>query len=453
MALAGGASMIEGPTAFAGPERPNALLRRPDFYWGVGIENCWIAQTDPEKDGDRRLLDVFLQMGHYEKWKEDLDLAAEVGANAIRYSVPWYKAEPKPGVYDWSWIDKPIDYLVNKLKIIPIMDIIHYGTPRWMPDGVIDDRFPDALAAYASAMGTHFKGLVDHYTPHNEPQVTALFCGLIGRWPPYQRSVESWAKIGAQVAKAMVLETQALREAVPGVTLISADVIVYNHVAEFFPTGLKGDLEQGTHNITAAAYPSSLAYGKVSPEHPFSAFLREKGVDAKDIEWCYKHANQPDILGVNYYPDIFRYLQEKDFTRRGTVPLEKAAREAVGHLERNLRQIQGYFGLPAYISETSAGLADEAKVAYMNALYETAVSLRKQGFPLVGINWWPLFQTIQWDYREGVHKPLEEFIYPGLWNNGLYVTEHQPDGDLKRVHTPAADAYRDIILRDSRRSG
>ena len=92
-------------------------------------------------------------MKHYEHWKQDLQLARDVGVNCIRYSVPWYKAEPKPGVYDWSWIDKPIDNLVNKLKIIPIMDLIHYGTPAWMEDGVIDDRYPEALGAYAGCDG------------------------------------------------------------------------------------------------------------------------------------------------------------------------------------------------------------------------------------------------------------------------------------------------------------
>jgi len=449
MALAGGATMIEGPAALARSEQRNALLPRPDFYWGVGIENCWIAQTDPEKDGDRRLLDVFLQMQHYEKWKDDLDLAAKVGVNAIRYGVPWYKAEPKPGVYDWSWIDKPVDYLVNKLKIIPIMDIIHYGTPAWMPDGVTDERFPDALAAYASAMATHFKGLVDHYTPHNEPQITALFCGLIGRWPPYHNSVESWARIGAHVAKAMILETQALREAVPDVVLISADVVVFNPVANHFPKGPQGELEQGNYHTAASAHPSSLVYGKVDPQHPFAEFLREQGVPGEDLEWCYKHASPPDILGVNYYPDIFKFRATGDYTRKGTLPLGVAAKEAAMHLERNMEIVQSYFGLPAYISETSAGLTDDAKIAYMNALYEVIKKLRKKQFPIQGINWWPLFQTVQWDYREGVHKPLEEFIYPGLWNNGLYVIDPEPDGNLRRVHTPAADAYRKLIEEDT----
>ncbi len=193
MLLATGSAVLSN-AAIASAEKRTTPLPNPKFYWGVGIENCWMAQTDPARDGKRRLLDVYLQMQHYDKWKGDLDLLPSTGVNCIRYSVPWYKAEPKPGIYDWSWIDKPVEYLVNKLKIIPIMDLIHYGTPVWMPDGVIDERFPEAIANYAGAMATHFKGLVNHYSPHNEPQLTCLFCGLTGRWPPYQKTVESLGK-------------------------------------------------------------------------------------------------------------------------------------------------------------------------------------------------------------------------------------------------------------------
>ncbi|MFN8006121.1 MAG: beta-galactosidase [Terriglobia bacterium] len=124
---ASGSTVLSRLPALAA-DRPETPLPNPNFYWGVGIENCWMAQTDPVRDGNRRLLDVFLQMQHYDQWKQDLELLPATGVNCLRYSVPWYKAEPKPGVYDWSWIDKPIEYLVHKLKIIPIMDLIHYGT-------------------------------------------------------------------------------------------------------------------------------------------------------------------------------------------------------------------------------------------------------------------------------------------------------------------------------------
>ena len=41
---------------------------RQRIYVGVGIENGWMAQLD--RPG-QRLLDVFLQMGHYQRWREE----------------------------------------------------------------------------------------------------------------------------------------------------------------------------------------------------------------------------------------------------------------------------------------------------------------------------------------------------------------------------------------------
>jgi hypothetical protein len=81
MLQTGGTALLSGPagTGIVQPPGQAAPLPRHRFCWGVGIENLWIAQTNPAKDGDRRLLDVYLQMNHYERWKADLDLAKEVG--------------------------------------------------------------------------------------------------------------------------------------------------------------------------------------------------------------------------------------------------------------------------------------------------------------------------------------------------------------------------------------
>ena len=55
-------------TSIASAGNRTTPLPNPKFYWGIGIENCWIAQTDPVRDSNRRLLDVYLQMQHYDKW-------------------------------------------------------------------------------------------------------------------------------------------------------------------------------------------------------------------------------------------------------------------------------------------------------------------------------------------------------------------------------------------------
>lgn len=454
MLVAGGAALLGRNTSLAAPKTGSTPLPTPDFYWGIGIENCWIAQTNPKKDGNRRLLDVFLQMQHYEKWKEDLDLLREVGVNCIRYSVPWYKAEPKPGVYDWSWIDKPVEHLVNKLKIIPIMDLIHYGTPTWMEDGVIDPRFSDAIAKYAGAMAAHFKGLVNHYSPHNEPELTCLFCGLVGRWPPYLKTVDSWAKIGVAVAKGMVLEMNAIRAAITDAVIVSVDPWFLGVVDQYL--GSKDDSKFQEMHLASSCYPASLAYGKIGANHPLVPWFENYGIKEAELAWFFKHAKKPDILGYNYYPDIFAFgwgdsveARKRDYTKNSTVPVEKGAPEAAALLTPGIKQAQAYFNLPIYLTETSAGISLEARIAYINALGNWAKEMRKEKLPLKGVNWWPLFDTIQWDYREKVDKPLTDFIYEGGWNNGLYRINAGPNGDLQRVPTPAVKAFHDMIRRDN----
>jgi hypothetical protein len=64
-------------------------------------------------------------------------------------------------------------------------------------------------------------------------------------------------------------------------------------------------------------------------------------------------------------------------------------------VENGGRRAWKYFGLPVYFSESSSGNKAEKRTAYIEALGETVARLRKENFPLVDLNWWPLFETIQ----------------------------------------------------------
>jgi hypothetical protein len=315
----------------------------------------------------------------------------------------------------------------------------------------MDERFPESIGSYAGATAAHFKGLVNHYSPHNEPELTCLYCGLVGRWPPYHKTVDSWAKVGVAVAKGMVLEAEAIRTAVPDAVIISIDPWFMGVVDQYIEI-LKDDPKWLDIHLASACYPASLAYGRVGNAHPMAVFLEGHGVTAADLNWFDKQAKKPDILGYNFYPDFsFGWAnspdkREIDFTRHGS-PLAKAATEAVGRITPGIKQAQAYFNLPVYLTETSAGLSLDARIAYINALGGWVLQMRHEQIPLKGINWWPLFDTIQWDYREDVEKPLVDFIYEGGWNNGLYRIQPEPNGELERVPTSAVAAFRDMIRR------
>src|SRR5947199_9186531 len=113
----------------AGVMRRDRLgMSSAEFQWAVGIENTFVPHT---RAGHRRL-DEYELMDHYRLWRQDIDLAADLGISTIRYGIPWYRVNPKPDQFDWSWTDSVLEYLVGVRGLTPIIDLMHYGTPLWL---------------------------------------------------------------------------------------------------------------------------------------------------------------------------------------------------------------------------------------------------------------------------------------------------------------------------------
>ncbi len=382
---------------------------------------------------DVRPLDVYRQMGHDRLWPEDLQLAVEVSVNAIRYSVPWYLSNPAPGTYDWEWIARPIDWL-SRHGIVPIIDLLHYGAPAWLGDGVVNADFPARFAEYAAAFANRFAGEVRYYTPVNEPQTSAMFSGYLKRWPPYLEGVSGWAKVSLRLAEAMVLASRALRSTAKEVQLISAECFWGPSWEELLSAAkTPGEASSPRTSLLLSYFPASLAYGWVKPDSPLAAVLEKQGFEKETFIRFERDAQPPDVFGFNYYP-------------YGWETGEEGCREKRDDLVRRCTVVYREFGLPVYITETSGGLTEEAKLLWVEALGQALQTLRHEGVDLRGINWWPLFETIQWDYREN-GQSIVECIKPGLWNNGLFKIEPSPDGALRRVPTRVAAAWRDLMKK------
>jgi beta-glucosidase len=54
------------------------------FWFAVGIEDTFVPHAAP----GQRALDEYELTQHYRCWSQDLGLAAEAGAGAIRYGFP-----------------------------------------------------------------------------------------------------------------------------------------------------------------------------------------------------------------------------------------------------------------------------------------------------------------------------------------------------------------------------
>jgi hypothetical protein len=63
--------------------------------------------------------------------------------------------------------------------------------------------------------------------------------------------------------------------------------------------------------------------------------------------------------------------------------------------------------------------------------------LRDQGLEIVGYTWWPLFDLVDWAYRDAIGPVGEHLV-----KMGLYDLEADEIGTLRRRATPVADRYR-----------
>ena len=315
---------------------------------------------------------------------------------------------------------------------------------RGWPTGVIDGGFPRPSLRYAGAMADHFQGLVNHYSPHNEPGSHACSAGwwAAGRHTRRQSRVRPGSACASP--KEWSWRWRPFRQILPNAVIVSVDPFFYALVDRHLPPAASDDAARRQLLRAATSYPGSLAYGKVTPDHPFAGFLRDHGVGEADVAWFQGRARKPDILGVNCYPS----MRLPPPAKKTTPSPEQIARQKIAVVKHAILNSQTYFNLPVYLTETSDGLTDEAKIAYINGLYDLVRDLRREKVPIVGVNWWPLFDTIQWDYRENPAKPLRDFIYPGGWNNGLYKIDPQANGDLKRVPTRAVRAFQKVLRRD-----
>ncbi|WP_179378811.1 beta-galactosidase [Jannaschia marina] len=91
------------------------------------------------------------------QWPEDARRMADLGLTWVRIGeFAWSRLEPRPGDYDWCWLDRAIDVLTGAgLSVV-------LGTPSATPPRWMLDRHPDMLAHDAEGRPRGF-GSRRHY--------------------------------------------------------------------------------------------------------------------------------------------------------------------------------------------------------------------------------------------------------------------------------------------------
>jgi beta-glucosidase len=270
------------------------------FFWAVGIENAHIPDMGVDELG---------WTAHREQWREDLDLAHALGVTHIRYGLPWAELHPAPDRFDWSWSDAVLEYLQH-INLEPIWDLVHFGAPAWLPDGLRDPNFPAALETFAGAFATRYRQLLTKFTPLNEPYITAYFRGGIGAWPPFETGQDGFVRSLEPIVRAVARATRAIRAVHP-----KAEIWL-NDGADHF-CARTPDLESLARELTLNRHAALDALeGIAGPGTATFEHLTRSGFDPNLLEHLALEPAGADVIGLDYYPASEHVIGHRTRPRR-----------------------------------------------------------------------------------------------------------------------------------------
>ncbi len=346
------------------------------FLFATGIENS--APTI--RNGTFRM-DEFEKCNHYKYWQQDFALVRELEINFLRYGPPIHSTFIGPNKYDWEFADLTFADLYRK-KIIPIVDLCHFGVPDWIGNFQNPD-FPSLFASYASDFAKRFPW-IQLYTPVNEMYICAIFSAYYGWWNEQLTTDFTFVTALKHIVKANVLAMQEILKVNPSAIFIQSESSEYFHAEN--PRAIKPAELMNARRFLSL----DLNYGK-RVESEMYEYLFDNGMTREEYHFfmgC--NLKRHCIMGNDYYMTNEHRVSEDGST--------SASGEIFGY-HTITSQYYDRYRLPIMHTETNMNEGPDGKAA-VNWLWKqwaNVMRVRNDGMPILGFTWYSLTDQVDWD--------------------------------------------------------
>lgn len=371
-------------------------------HGGAG-ESIW--DHFAKSSGTYQQQDGALACDHYHRYAEDLDLMANAGFDAYRFSFSWARVLPDGKTINTAgmdFYDRLIDAMLER-DLRPFGTAYHWDMPQalgemggWANQDVVK-RFADFTGLLADQYGDRLESLATI----NEPWCVSWLSHYIGEHAPGKKDLAIASKTMHNVMLGHGLAMQAAR---------SVSKVPLGIVLNFTPATAASDSRE---NLQAVARHEAITnewflQAVTRGEYPAVALetlgphLPDKWADDMDI------ISQPiDFLGINYYSSVKLEARPGDYPNvrvvsRGlpTTDMEwEIDPDALGHVIEYVAEHTGE--LPLYISENgmaaASGIDDADRIEYFQS--HTRVVAQMAGkLPVKGYFAWSLLDNYEWAF-------------------------------------------------------
>ncbi len=406
-----------------------------DFVFGVStaayqveghIENDWSEweRAGKCKDPSHR---CGRGVDHWNRFEEDVRLAADVGAGAFRISLEWARIEPTRGRFDEAAIDSYRQRLLKMRAagIRPVVTLHHFTHPQWFHRECPwhEPQSVEAFRRYAKVCAKILKGVDAMVLTFNEPMVLLLGGYIDGQIPPGLKDGKLAMRAIGNIARCHVAAREELLSEC-GKTEIGTS----QNVLSFAPDRFWHPIDRAISRLASEAYNHAflraLCEGELRIFMPGVASTRQKIDGGRD---------SVDFIGLNYYTRAhlrfvprppFLEFKYRDINKRGLTHIGwEDYPEGFSQLLLEAKQ----YGLPVWITEN--GIDDrvgDRRPGYLYSHWKQLLGAVKQGVDVRGYLYWALMDNFEW--LEGWGPRF-----------GLYRVDFET---LERVPTPACHYFR-----------
>ncbi|HEV7803287.1 MAG TPA: sugar nucleotide-binding protein [Burkholderiales bacterium] len=359
--------------------------------WG-GVE-CTVNRVG------ERYFDQLERSGHTQRL-DDLDRFAALGLKALRFPALWERlASIAPERIDWRWTDAALERL-RELGVRPIVGFVHHGSgPRYT--SLVDPAFPQKLAAYARRFAERYPH-VDAYTPVNEPLTTARFSGLYGLWYPHAHDPLTFLRILLNECRGIVLAMREVRAVNPRALLVQTE-----DLGRTLSTPKLAYQARWENERRWLAF--DLVAGRVDRHHSMYQWMRNAGVEARELAGFRDQPCVPDVVGINHYVTSNRFLDEhlghypecahggNGRHRYADVEAVRVAAAPFVGPAALLREAWERYGLPLAVTEAHIGCTRDEQMRWLLEIWRAACALRDEGVDVRAVTSWSLLGAYDWD--------------------------------------------------------
>ncbi|MCR1958965.1 glycoside hydrolase family 1 protein [Thomasclavelia ramosa] len=299
---------------------------KKDFLWGGALSNVQAEgayledgkglnvydtlKVTPEPGIPSMFCDTSVATDHYHHYKEDIDLMAEMGFKAYRFSVVWSRIHPngddeEPNEKGLAYYEDMVNYLVSK-GIEPVVSLVHFDMPDNLLrnyNGFMNKAVIDLYAKHVESIVNRLKGKVKYWITYNEinlaPYMPDLVAGVY--LPEGMKRTELFAQLSINTAIAHARAVEVIKRVDP-----SAKVGGMLGHAPFYPLTCKSEdviASEFKNNMHNYLQFDIMTTGALPPY--FTNFVTNRGIklnfSQQEQDVIKESSKKLDYLAFSYY--------------------------------------------------------------------------------------------------------------------------------------------------------